>query len=300
MPVNVHPASQHGVEETSLQLRAMRAGFRALRALSRGAAARVAARAVARPRRHPVPARERAVLERADRSTVRGRSGDLAVWTWHAAEGTAARGTAILVHGWEARGGQMTAFVDPLVAEGFRVVAFDHPGHGESEGRTSSLPEMRDGLQDVAEAVLDEGVDGPEAIIAHSMGSFATTLLLARGWSETRACYLAPPDDLLVYFARFLELATGDDDLLPDVVRLLEAEHGERVQDFAFRPLVERLGQPLLVLHSDDDRDVPIEAGRYVASHWPGAGIVELEGLGHRRILRDRRVVRLAAEFLGG
>jgi hypothetical protein len=37
-----------------------------------------------------------------------------------------------LVHGWGGWRGQLGAFVDPLLARGYRVVAFDAPSHGES------------------------------------------------------------------------------------------------------------------------------------------------------------------------
>ena len=297
--IRAHPATQHGIDpaELPLAVRAMRLGFRALRLVSRRAAARVALHLFVRPRRHPVPAREREVLARGERSDVRVGERRIAAWTWQPSGGPT-RGTAYLVHGWEGRGGQLSAFADPLVAEGFRVVAFDHVGHGESDGVRCSLPTMRDTLAAVVEATLGEGEDAPAAVVAHSMGSFAATLLFARGWRATRVAYLAPPDDLLVYFSRYLELATGSADLLPDLIDLLERRYGERVGDFEFHGLVERLGQPLLVLHSTDDRDVPIEGGRFVASHWPGARIVELEGLGHRRILRSSEAVRRAVEFL--
>lgn len=38
--------------------------------------------------------------------------------------------TVMLVHGWESNLGQMLSFVEPLRRNGFRVIAFDQPGHG--------------------------------------------------------------------------------------------------------------------------------------------------------------------------
>lgn len=299
MPVNAHPASQQHLNGRNLplQLRLMRLGFRTLRLVSRGAAARVALHLFVTPRRHRAPRRETEVLERGTRFDLESKGRRIAAWSWEPAS-EPSRGTALLVHGWEGRGGQMAAFVQPLVDLGLRVVAFDHVGHGASSGKRCSLPTMRDTLRDVAEQVLGADESEPAAIVAHSMGSFATTLLLAEGWRRTRAVYLAPPDDLLVYFARYLELATGGEDLLPDLIRLMEERHGERVEDFEFHGLVERLHQRLLVLHSEDDRDVPIEAGRFVAHHWAGAQMAEFDGLGHRRLLRSPEVVAAAVEFL--
>jgi hypothetical protein len=54
---------------------------------------------------------------------------------------------------------------------------------------------------------------------------------------------------------------------------------------------------PLLVVHDENDREVPIASGELVASAWPGAVLERTRGLGHRRILRDRRVIERVAEF---
>src|SRR5262249_19040364 len=43
--------------------------------------------------------------------------------------GTGAQ-TVLLVHGWNGHAGQMTRFVRPLVANGFRAVLLDLPAHG--------------------------------------------------------------------------------------------------------------------------------------------------------------------------
>jgi hypothetical protein len=56
----------------------------------------------------------------------------------------------------------------------------------------------------------------------------------------------------------------------------------------------------LLVVHDQDDRDVPFEQGAAVAASWPGAQLLETSGLGHRRVLRDAGVVAQAVSFIAG
>jgi pimeloyl-ACP methyl ester carboxylesterase len=56
----------------------------------------------------------------------------------------------------------------------------------------------------------------------------------------------------------------------------------------------------LLVVHDENDREVPIACGEAIARAWPGAELVRTRGLGHQRILRDaatlKRVVRFVAQ----
>ena len=49
-------------------------------------------------------------------------------------------------------------------------------------------------------------------------------------------------------------------------------------------PLLPTLRVPTLVLHGDDDHIIPVEAGRYLADHIPGAQLYIFKGRGHMPI----------------
>jgi hypothetical protein len=57
---------------------------------------------------------------------------------------------------------------------------------------------------------------------------------------------------------------------------------------------------PLLVVHDRDDREVPWHDGAAIAAAWPGAALFTTEGIGHRKVLRDSRVVARVVDFLTG
>ena len=59
-----------------------------------------------------------------------------------------------------------------------------------------------------------------------------------------------------------------------------------------------RLELPLLVIHDRDDREVPWVDGASIADASPRASLLSTEGLGHRRILRDPKVIEAAIAFL--
>jgi pimeloyl-ACP methyl ester carboxylesterase len=58
-----------------------------------------------------------------------------------------------------------------------------------------------------------------------------------------------------------------------------------------------RLRTPLLVVHDMKDTEVPIAHGR-VYARAPNARLLVSDGLGHRRILRDRHVVSVSVRFI--
>src|SRR5262249_20927589 len=98
----------------------------------------------------PAPRRSRraeAVLGSGRRLTLRAGDHRLAAWVW--GEGP----LVVLVHGWGGAGGQLTAFVTPLVERGFSVATFDAPAHGRSTGTRTSLLDFAAGLEAIARQV---------------------------------------------------------------------------------------------------------------------------------------------------
>src|SRR5258707_6696930 len=93
-------------------------------------------------------------------------------WGWKSREAPA----VLLAHGSAGHAAQMRAFVFALLAAGYRVIGFDQPAHGLSEGRLTSLVDFADVLGAVA------AHHGPvHAVIAHSLGAAATAFALMRG-----------------------------------------------------------------------------------------------------------------------
>ena len=144
----------------------VRSVFSGLQAVSPVLAAKLAVRAMFRTRRRPGADWERGVVERAERLVVQGPMGALAVQRWGKGP------LVVLVHGWNGRGSQLGAFVEPLLQAGFQVVAFDAPGHGASAGSTSSLVDFANAFDAVVDAVKPF-LQPLHGVVAHSMGGAA-------------------------------------------------------------------------------------------------------------------------------
>ncbi len=274
---------------------AQRIALQAVRLLSRvtpSLAAHQAERLFLTPPRHAAPARERDVLASARAATVRVGEHRLATWTWGAGP------RIVLVHGWGGRGGQMGAFVEPLVAEGFSVTAFDLPAHGRSGGRTATIPEMATALAGVLDAM------GPvRGIVAHSGGGAVSTWAIRQalvgGFVDLpRAIALvAPAARFRSYFERFMDDCGLSASVRRRLERRLETRIGVRPEAFDLTRFAEDLPLAALVVHDQDDAEVPWSDGAAIAAAWPGAELVTTHRLGHRRILRDPAVVERVRGF---
>lgn len=246
--------------------------------------ARLAYRLWFRTIRPPETEVEFATLQRARRWEVAVRARPVVVYDW-------GRGPVVLlVHGWGSHAGRMTAFVDPLLERGYRVVAPDLPGHGRSAGRRTDIFELRDALLALRARV---GRDGAGAVVAHSLGVLAY-LTAARAGLETGALVLVSPAIHLDALVDTFEARVG---LAPAATTGLAARLEQFVGADFYDGLLESAA-PALVIHDRDDDEIPHRAGRAAAAALPRGRLLTTEGLGHNRILQDPAVVAEAVRFL--
>lgn len=266
---------------------ALRLGFQALRAVSPDLALRGAERLFCTPRRHREPEPERAARRQGRTFYFMSNGLRLRAQIW--GEGPA----VACLHGWEGRGTQFHAFIEPMARAGFSTITFDQPGHGGSQGR-------RSGPLDWAQAVhaFIREIGPIHGIVTHSLGAAGATIAMDRGLRVPRAVFIAPPAEPDPFYSGLLSL-----------LGLPEADHPAAFEAFAgrlgvpwdrvrVRSLAPHLSTPLLVIHDRGDREVPWASGAAVASAWPSAHLLTTEGLGHRRILRDDHVIHQTVDFL--
>lgn len=207
-----------------------------------------------------------------------------------------------LVHGWGGLGAQLGSFVEPLRANGFRVVMFDAPAHGASDsgpagqGRTHGL-EFAAALGAVATRF------GPaHTVIAHSMGVVPTLLAQTRGeLSVQQHVLLAPMRDLDTHFDRLADqLGIGPR------VRASMTVQAERLVGYPVAGVDVRLlarsvePVPLLVIHDRGDRETSHDDSVQLVQDWAGsARLISTDGLGHRRLLIDAEVIDETVRFIG-
>ncbi|GLH74685.1 hypothetical protein GETHLI_31870 [Geothrix limicola] len=273
---------------TTFQVQVLRLGFRALRAFAPDLAQRGAERLFSTPRRHREPEAEREARRRGRPFHFLSKGLRLRGHAW-------GEGPAILcLHGWEGRGTQFHAFIEPLTQAGFSLLAFDQPGHGGSEGRRSGPLDWAQAIQDLVHQV------GPiHGLIAHSLGAAGAAIAMDHGVPVPRAVFLAPPAQPDPYFEHLLDLLGFPPSEHAKAFVAYLQRTGLPPERVRLRSLASRLSSPLLVIHDRGDRDVPWSDGAAIASAWPSATLHITEGLGHRRILRDASVIEKTVAFLG-
>jgi pimeloyl-ACP methyl ester carboxylesterase len=219
-----------------------------------------------------------------------------------------------------------------LFASFCRLILFDKRGTGLSD-RLAGIAPLEDRMDDVR-AVMDAAGSERAALFGISEGGAMSMLFAATYPERTRA---------LVLYGSYARHPTITADSLPQHVELIERLWGTgeywgrfmaptKVADESMRRAFARrerqsaspsaaisivrmnsevdarhilpsIRLPTLVLHRIGDTRITIDAGRYLASHIPGAKLVELPGTNHapyfEREVTDC-IVDEVAEFLTG
>jgi pimeloyl-ACP methyl ester carboxylesterase len=243
------------------------------------------------PSRYEVKPAEQEVIDWGDNYRINYDGGELAVTTW------GSNGPAVLLmHGWGGARAQMTGFVDPLLFAGYRVVAFDQPGHGESTGTMTNLLEIAPTMDLIAQH------EGPfQAVLAHSFGTLITSYALVERKfpPPARLVYFGAFNQLLESLPRFQVLAGLSDEIMEGFRLMLFENFGQDVLEaITNEALTPRIDIPALMFHDVADNVTPVEDSRLIARVWKQAQFVETEGLGHRGALQSRSIHEQVVRFL--
>ena len=245
------------------------------------------------PGKYEMKSMDEAVIACGNNFRIPFDGGELAVTTW------GNTGPAVLLmHGWGGARAQMTGFVDPLLSAGHRVVAYDQPAHGESDGKTTNILEIAPTMD-----LLVKHAGKFDAIIAHSFGTLITSYALVKR--------NFPPPAKLVYFGsfnrlmdslpRFQVLARLPDEIMDGLRAMINEKFGRDVLDAMVNEIfAPQINIPALMVHDTSDNVTPIEDSRAIAKAWKNAQFIETEGLGHRGALQSEEIHEQVVKFLKG
>ena len=234
---------------------------------------------------------ELAVLERAEKEKYRFKKFDIRLYTWKGGERE-----VLLIHGWEGQAGNFSDLIEELVITGFTVHAFDAPSHGFSSKGSTSLFEFSELVGELIERYRVRN------LISHSFGGVAVTYALYTREELTIDTYI-----LLTTPDKFTERIDDVSEMVgigKNVKNLLKAKLRKEtgldpdmlnVSEFVKRINVERS----LIIHDRGDKVIPISRSRNVHRNWSCSEFLEVEGTGHFRILRTKRVIDSVIDFLG-
>ena len=216
--------------------------------------------------------------------------------TLYSPAGSGSGQTALLVHGWGGHAGQMRPLAQALLARGMRPVILELPAHGRSAGSSSTLPQFTRAIEYVSARLHQQGHD-VQLAVAHSLGANALAQAASRGLDATRLVLLAPPASPYEFTRIFAQVFGLKESVRASMQRRIEAREGILMKRFEPATVGPRIGAPTLVVHDRGDAVNRFADGEAFASAIANARLIATNGLGHRKLLQDPRVLQQVVAF---
>ncbi|GAB5382695.1 MAG: alpha/beta fold hydrolase [Aliiglaciecola sp.] len=204
------------------------------------------------------------------------------------------QGTPILLmHGWEGRATQMAGFIEPLTRQGFQLIALDAPAHGRSLGNQSHPMRFVESMR------LAEETYGPfYAVIGHSMGGGCSIYCALEGMQVEKVISIAGPANFKRVSRRFANFIGMSQSVIKRFVEGVEKTVGIPFAQIDLVARAAELKQPLLLVHDSDDKEIPISDAQQLAHAVENSTLVCMQGLGHRKIMRDSVMIDTVVNFI--
>lgn len=278
-------------DKTPLALKVVRWAFPKVEKLFPSLAYRYFIRLFFTPFRYPRPWKENEFVESAEKSFLVAHQKRIQVYSW----GTRTDPTVVVVHGWAGRATQFRKFIPVLTAAGYRVVGFDGPAHGLSEGKQTNILEFEEVFKQ-----LFGNFGQPVAVITHSFGGVAILYSIMNGLPVSKLINIASPTIGSEVINTYLRAINASASTGHAFQRWMVKTYGKTFDEFSGVHLVQRLPRPLslLLVYDSADEEVTTAHAHALLKVYPTAQLVLTHGLGHNRILKDDEVIQACLNFI--
>lgn len=264
-----------------------------LQLFSNNLATRFAQNLFITPLKFKPPKREREMLEKSIVTQIAVPKLKKDIFVYQYGTNKAATKKALLIHGWNGRGTQLITIANMLMRQGYDIVSFDAPGHGKSPKTKTNLTEF------IASAHEVDKQFGPfDLVIGHSLGGMTTMNTLKEGLKTKKAVIIGSGDvveDVIDDFVDQIQLKPVISKLIKE---RFEKQFNQTMQSYCVNLAAKDIKTPLLIVHDEDDLDVPVKAAYQIKKNAVNSELMITQGLGHRKILGDKKVIERIKDFI--
>jgi pimeloyl-ACP methyl ester carboxylesterase len=268
------------------RLRQLRRTFAVLQAISPRLAARLAFVLFLTPVRRRLDAGDAPWLASARLHILLVGADRVPVYEW----GNGLR-TVVILHGWGSHAPRFAPMAQALVAQGWRVLAIDAPGHGGSPGRRSSLPQFIGALDQVIHEL------GPvQALIGHSLGALAAVNWLGQSAAPGREAIrhlvlISGPSGAPFLVANFVAMLGLNAQTARHLLARFTDRFHQQPDAWSATAIAGNIHIPVLLVHDREDDVIPFAHSEQLLAVLPHARLLATQGFGHSGLLRDAATI---------
>lgn len=196
--------------------------------------------------------------------------------------------TVLICHGFSSYAYKFEKYISPLKKEGFTVMAFDAPAHGNSGGKRINAPIYKKAILEI------EKKFGPVyGIMGHSLGALAASLAFEElSHNENRKLVLvAPATETQRALDNFFTIVPVDEKVRQAFEQLIGEIADKPISYYSVSRVVKNIRSTVLWVHDKQDPICSFEDVKPVLTlNLPHVKFLVTEELGHSKVYKDSRV----------
>jgi pimeloyl-ACP methyl ester carboxylesterase len=191
----------------------------------------------------------------------------------------------LLTHGWSGSANQFLPLMEHIAKQGYTAFAYDHPGHGESEGSVGHIPAFVHGL-----ATVLDNTGEVKGLIGHSMGTASAIECQHPHLADKPFLLIAPVLNYVENLHNSIARSGYSMRLFTAVVREVEEQYEYPLADVKpFQKLAQRNANTIIV-HDPSDRFAEYIHSDKAANSMNKVTLIPARGQGHGRIMKSQAV----------
>ena len=204
--------------------------------------------------------------------------------------------TVLIAHGYASFAYKFEHYITPLLKMGYRVLAFDGPAHGQSEGKHIHVVVYQETIQKIMEQA------GPvHHFIGHSLGAL-TLSMIAENIDQAEArkfVLIAPATKTTTTFANFFKMMHLNEVTSAAFLSDVSSKTSHKVEFFAADRALANYKGPVLWVHDEKDVVCPYEDIITFKEKAPSnIKFLITNGLGHNKVYKMAEVMDQIMAFL--
>lgn len=200
----------------------------------------------------------------------------------------------VLTHGWSGTASQYYPLMEHIASRGYTAVAYDHPGHGESEGVYGHIPAFVRGL----EAVLDS-VDDVAGLVGHSMGTASAIECHHVKLTDKPMLLIAPVLDYLDNLFSSVARSGYSMRLFNTIVTEIADQYRYPIQSVDPYGKLKLRTAPTIIVHDEQDKFTKFDVSSRAAQEMEKVTLYPTQGQGHGRVMKCEQVMQSFDELIG-
>ena len=204
--------------------------------------------------------------------------------------------TVLICHGYASYFFKFEKYIQPLLKNGFRVIGFDAPGHGQSQGKYINIIVYKDAIEHIINKY------GPiDHFMGHSLGGITLAMVAEEitNPEQHKFVLIAPATKTTTTFANYFSMMRFSEPVIQAFYNELKTLSTKPISFFEANRAIENYKGQVLWVHDEGDRVCPYSDLINFQKNAPeNIKFLITNGLGHNKVYKTPEIVDQIVGFL--